>query len=143
MTLPGPSSEQKTTKTKHAHKTISRGADLDENWCTLHSFSRGIRIWHSWGPVLNKNDKKQQNYFSKKKKTMFCCFCRFCCELGPGSAIFGFLAKNYTGYTNSCPNRRHGSSFHEQFIFLLSDALLDARSNAQSGALSGALLETL
>ena len=43
--------------------------------------------------------------------------CSVCTELGPGSAIFGFLAKNYTGYTNSCPNWRHRSLFHEQFMF--------------------------
>ena len=48
----------------------SRGANLAENWCDLYSFSRGIRIWHSRGPVRNKNDKKQQNF---SKKTYFLC----------------------------------------------------------------------
>ena len=38
-------------------------------------------------------------------------FCLFFLELDPGNAIFGFLAKNYIGYTDSRPNWRQESLF--------------------------------
>ena len=52
-------------------------------------------------------------------QNVFPCFCRFFSELGPGSVIFGFLAKNWTAYTNFQPDWCHGNPFHEQFMFLL------------------------
>ena len=51
------------------HKTCFPGANLDENWCTLYSFLRRIRLWHSRGPVLNKKDKKWANKFLGWKKS--------------------------------------------------------------------------
>ena len=39
-------------------------------------------------------------------------FCLFFLELDPGNAIFGFLAKNYIGYTDSRPNWRQESLFY-------------------------------
>ena len=48
---------------------------------------------------------------------LFCC--RFCSELGPGNVMFGFLAKNNTGYANVQPNGCHSSPFHEQFNFFI------------------------
>ena len=36
--------------------------------------------------------------------------------MGPGSAIFGFLAKNDIGYKIVQPNWCHGSPFHEPFM---------------------------
>ena len=45
------------------------------------------------------------------------CFCCFSSKLGPGNVIIGFLAKNYTGYTNFRPNWRHEALFYEHVVF--------------------------
>ena len=44
-------------------------------------------------------------------------FARFCSEFGSGNVTIGFLAKNYTGYTNFRPNWRHEALFYEHFVF--------------------------
>ena len=44
-------------------------------------------------------------------KTYLLIFSRFCSELGPGSVIFGFYAKNCAGWTNFQPNPMYGRAF--------------------------------
>ena len=53
------------------------------------------------------------NFLKPRFKHVLLFFWRFCSELDPESVIFGFLAENYIGHTNSRPNWCHGSPFHE------------------------------
>ena len=57
---PEPNSWPKRQKTKIwiAHEMDCRGTNLGENWCILYSLKRRIRLWHSRGPILRKNDQK-------------------------------------------------------------------------------------
>ena len=53
-------------KNSFGHEKALQTAIWAENLCTLHSFSRGIRFWHSQGLVPTKNRQKNTKpIFSK------------------------------------------------------------------------------